>query len=131
MFAITWAVPCNNIEECLDGSDENWCKFSSWLVPGILCGAGAVLFVTLFVFLYKFSKNDWNKLMQDRTWRLAVKSPISDEINKLYLIAKFTNNKDVLKVRNILAKEIGIHKNEGRAICCLKVICNRQYTYTL
>ena len=125
LFAVVWAVPCNNIKECLDSSDEKGCNFSSWLVPSLLCGAGAVLFVTLFVFLYKFSKNDWKKLMQDRTWRLAVKSSISDQTNKLYLIAMFTRKEGVLKVCNILSKEIESHRNEGRAVCCLKVIIKR------
>ena len=113
LFAIVWAVPCNNIKECLDGSDEIGCKFSSWLVPCFLCGAGAVLFVTLFVFLYKFSKGDWKELMQDRTWRLAVKSSISDETKKLYLIAMFTKKKVCWKVATFCRKKLRVIGMKG------------------
>ena len=52
-IGITWAVPCNQIAECHDGSDELGCEFPDWLVPSILSAAGAVLNITLFVHLYK------------------------------------------------------------------------------
>ena len=49
----TWATPCDGIEECFDGHDENGCETPSWLLPAILFGTGSVLWRTLCFYSIK------------------------------------------------------------------------------
>ena len=46
-WGITWATPCNNIQECDNGNDETGCEFPIWLIPCLLSVAGALLFISL------------------------------------------------------------------------------------
>ena len=53
--SVVWAVPCNNIQECYDGEDENGCEFPFWIIPSISFGTGIVLCLSIpaLVFILK------------------------------------------------------------------------------
>ena len=119
--SVTWAVPCNNIQECYDGEDENECKFPFWAIPSILFGTGLVLCLTFAAYLYKYSRQDWNEIMQDRRWRLATQQSTSKESEKAYKIAFMAHWEDLEGITNIFKTEVEKHGSEATAICYLKV----------
>ena len=116
-------VTCNNIKECYDGKDENGCEFPFWTVPSILLGTGIVLCLTFAAYLYKYSRQDWNFIMQDRRWRLATQQSTSKELEKAYTIALLAHSEDLAGILNIFTAEVETHGSEAIAICYLKV-CN-------
>ena len=70
-----------------------------------------------------------NEILQDRHWRLVTSQPTDDRVTKLYKIATLTRKKDSNEIQNLYKIELSAHKNEGEAICYLKVgqianICN-------
>ena len=117
-LGITWAVPCNRVSECSDGSDEYGCKFPIWLIPSLLCGAGTILCITLFVHLYKSIKRTWKKKMQFQFRN----SHLSIGIEKLYNTAVLIENGDVDRIHQIYCQEVEINGGEGAALCHLKVM---------
>ena len=82
-WGITWATPCNNIQECDDGNDEIGCEFPTWIIPSLLFGAGVVLFVTLFINLHISIKSMWEKKLRYRKSRFSIQ--VSTESKKLYM----------------------------------------------
>ena len=121
-YPVTWAVPCNNnIQECYNGEDENGCEFPFWTVPSILCGTCLALCLTFVAYLYKYSSNDWNEIMQDRRWRLAIKQATCRESEKAYNIALMAHAEDLDGIMNIFTTEVDTHGSEATAICYLKV----------
>ena len=117
-LGLTWATPCNNIDECYDGSDEIGCEFPTWLIPSILCGAGAVLCITLFVHLHNSIKSTWKKKMIHRKIQ---RSHLSIESEKLYKTAVLIDSGDVDKIHEMYCEEVENHGGEGGATCHLKV----------
>ena len=65
------AIPCNNVTECVDGSDESGCEIPDWYLYSILSLILIVLGITCFVFLKKHVQKVVEEIMQDRRWRLA------------------------------------------------------------
>ena len=124
--SLVWAVPCNNIQECYDGEDENNCKFPFWIIPSILVGTGFVLCLAFATYLYKYSHQDWNNIMQDRRWRLATQQSTSKESEEAYKIALIAHGEDLAGIMNIFKTEVETHGSEARAICYLKVKKNLQ-----
>ena len=116
----TWAIPCNNITECDDGSDETGCKFSAWLIPSLLCGSGAVLGITLFVYLHKSIKSKWKKIMQSRSSFQRAHHSIESE--KLYKTTILIESGDVDKIHKLYCQEMENNGGEGEAMCHLKVM---------
>ena len=90
------AAPCNGIRECIDGSDENGCKFPNWLLPTLLSLAAVVLGLTCFISLQRHVKRAINEIMQDRRWRVATQNTKSQIISmaseKLMKVAIFVRN---------------------------------------
>ena len=120
---ITWAVPCNKISECANGSDETGCEFPSWLIPSLLCGAGAVLFITLFVYLHNSIKSTWKKKMQFRKSNLSIqRSYPSINSEKLYKTAVLIEKGDVDRIHKMYCEEVENNGSEGGATCHLKVM---------
>ena len=119
-YGITWAVPCNSIPECIDRRDEFGCEFPPWLIPSLLSGAGAVLCITLFVYLYKSMKSTWKKKMQFQFQN----SHLSIEAEKLYKIAVLIESGDVNKIHQLYCQEVEDNGGEGGALCYLKVMVN-------
>ena len=117
-LAIGYAIPCNGIPECDNGSDEFGCKFPKWLIPSLLCGAGAVLCITLFVYLDKSIKIRWKKKMRFQ----FRSSHISIESEKLYRIAVLIENGDVEKIHQMYCQEVENNGGEGGALCYFKVM---------
>ena len=119
-LGITWAVPCNSVFECGDESDESGCEFSPWLIPSLLSGAGAVLCVTLFVYLHKSIKTKWKKIMQSRI--SFQRAHLSIESEKLYKTTILIESGDVDKVHKMYCQEVENNGGEGEAMCHLKVM---------
>ena len=122
-FGTTWAVPCNSVPECYlddpdDPDDEIGCKFPAWLIPSLLSGAGAVLLITLFVYLYKSIKSSWKKKMhfQFRNLHLSI------ETEKLYRTAVLIESGNVEQIHKMYCQEVENHGGEGEALCYLKVM---------
>ena len=122
-FGYTWAVPCNSVPECYlddpnDPDDEFGCKFPAWLIPSLLSGAGAVLLITLFVYLYKSIKSSWKKTMhfQFRSSHLSI------ETEKLYRTAVLIESGNVEQIHKMYCQEVENHGGEGEALCYLKVM---------
>ena len=113
----TWAIPCNNITECDNGSDETGCKFSAWLIPSLLCGSGAVLGITLFVYLHKSIKITWKKKMQFQFQNLR----LSIETEKLYKIAVLVESGHIDQIQKMYCREVENNGSEAKALCHLKV----------
>ena len=120
-YSVIWAVPCNNIQECYDGEDESGCKFPFWTIPSILFGTGIVLGLAFAAYLYKYSRQDWNVIMQDRQWRLATQKSDSKESEKAFKIALLAHGEDIDGIMKFFATEIETHGSEATAICYLKV----------
>ena len=117
-LGITWAVPCNSLPECGDGSDEFGCKFPLWLIPSLLSGAGSVLCVTLFVHLHKSIKITWKKKMQFQFRN----SHLSTETEKLYKTAVLIESQNIDQIHRMYCQEVENNGGEGEALCHLKVI---------
>ena len=121
MWKHVYAVPCNGIQECFDGSDgsdESNCQFPSWILPCILAGTILVLFSTLLFYLWNFL----NEFIRDLTARIPQTTDNCHYgYHKLFHIATSVEKEDVKEMKLIYDKEIVIHGNEAIAICCLKV----------
>ena len=120
------ATPCNNVTECVDGSDESGsCEIADWYLYSILSLTAIVLGMTCFFSLQKNTKRLVNEIMQDRRWRLATKNEntsietIASE--KLMKVAFYVENGNIDELKKLLCAEMGVHLNEGKVICCLKV----------
>ena len=117
-LGITWAIPCNTVPECVDGSDEFGCEFPTWLLPSLLSGAGSVLCITLFVHLHKSIKRTWKKKMQFQFRN----SHLSTETEKLYKTAVLIESGNVDQIHKMYCQEVENHGGEGEAQCHLKVM---------
>ena len=121
----TMATPCNNVTECIDGSDESGCVIPDWYLYSILSFIVIVLGITCFVSLHKHARKIVNEIMQDRRWRLATKKENSQMVSiaseKLMRVAFYADNGNIDEVNKLLCNEMMVHENEARVICCLKV----------
>ena len=117
-LGITWAVPCNTVPECVDGSDEFGCEFTPWLIPSLLSVAGSVLFITLFAHLHKSIKRTWKKKMQFQFRN----SHLSNASEKLYKTAVLIESGNVDQIHKMYCEELENHGGEGQALCHLKVM---------
>ena len=119
----TWAIPCNKIKECLDKSDENGCELPIWLLPSILPGLLIVLCLTSYIFLNKHIRNEVNTIKQDIRWRLATQNnPCSTRSKQLLNIAFWIETNNLQEIDNLFKKEMELHGNYGRTMCCFKVL---------
>ena len=104
------------------------CKFSTWLIPSLVCGAAIFLCFALSFYILKNIRKAGSDIFQDRQWRLVTSQLVDNRVTKSFKIASLTQKKDPNEIKNILIKEIDAHQNEGEAICYLKVcrtnICN-------
>ena len=107
--------------ECYDGLDEMGCKFGSWLIPSLVCGAAIFLCLSLSCCILRKTKKARNKILQDGQWRLATSQPIDDRVAKIFKIESLIHNNNANELQNIFNSEIEKHENEGEAICYLKV----------
>ena len=121
------ATPCNDVIECIDGSDESAqsCEIPDWYLYSILSLTIIVLGITCYVSLQKHVKKVVNEIMQDRRWRLATKNEnsqlVSIESEKLMKIAFHAENGNKDEVIKLLQAEMRVHINKPGVICCLKV----------
>ena len=121
------ATPCNDVIECIDGSDESAqnCEIADWYLYSILSLTIIVLGITCYVSLQKHVKKVVNEIKQDRRWRLATKNEncqlVSIESEKLMKIAFHAENGNKDEVNKLLLAEMREHVNKPRVICCLKV----------
>ena len=118
MWKHVYAVPCNGIQECFEGSDERDCKFPPWVLTCTLAGTIIVLFSTLLFYLWNFL----NDVIRDLTARIPQTTDNGHYgCHKVFHIASSVEKEGVKEMKLIYDKEIVIHGNEAIAICCLKV----------
>ena len=119
--SVTWAVPCNNIQECYFGEDESDCEFPFWIILSFLLATGVILCLTFFAYSRKYRRYYWNVVMQDRRWRLATQQPTSYEQEKAYRIALLVYKEDSAGIENLFKSEVETYGSTSKAICFLKV----------
>ena len=119
------ATPCNDVIECIDGSDENECNFPEWYLYSASILAALILGITCSISLYNHVKKAAKEILQDRIWRLATEHENSQSIHiaseKLMKIAFYAEKGNIDEINKLLSIEIRAHGNEARAMCCLKV----------
>ena len=120
------ATPCNDVIECIDGSDErSGCDYADFYLYRILSLTGIVLFITCFVSLQKQVKKVVKEIKQDRRWRLATENEESQMVllasKKQIKVAFHADSGNIKEVNKLLCAEMRSHGNESRMICCLKV----------
>ena len=123
----TMAIPCNDVIECIDGSDESGCDYADFYlnILRILSLIGIALVITCFVSLKKQVKKVVKEIKQDRRWRLATENENSQMVliasKKLIKVAFHADSGNIKEVNKLLCTEMRSHANESRMICCLKV----------
>ena len=124
-IGITMATPCNDIPECINGSDESGCESPEWYLYSTISVVAVVLAITCFVSLRQNVKKTIKEIMQDQRWRLATEidnnriDSITSE--KLMKIAFYAESGNIDEINRLLSSEIRAHGNVSRAMCCLKV----------
>ena len=121
----TMAIPCNDVIECNDGSDEIGCDYADFYLYRILSLTGIILVITCFVSLQKQVKKVIKEIKQDRRWRLATENENSQMVliasKKLTKVAFHADSGNIKEVKKLLCAEMRSHAKESRMICCLKV----------
>jgi hypothetical protein len=119
------AIPCNDVKECNDWSDESGCEIPDWYLYSILSLTIIFLGISCYVSLQKRVKKVVNEIMQDRRWRLATENEnsqmVSTESEKLMKVAFHAENGNIDELNKLLCAEMRVHVNEARVICCVKV----------
>ena len=119
------ATPCNNVTECIGGSDEHECNFPEWILYSTSILAALVLGISCFILLQKHVKKAAKEILQDRRWRLATENENNQdtlrESKKLMKIAFYAEKGNIDEINKLLSIEIRAHGNEAKAMCCLKV----------
>ena len=119
------AIPCNDVKECNDWSDESGCEIPDWYLYSILSLTIIILGITCFVSLQKHVKKVVEEIMQDRRWRLATQNDSSQMVSiaseKLMKVTFHVENGNIDEVNKLLCAEKRVHVHEARVICCLRV----------
>ena len=111
---MTWATPCDDNRECIDGSDEEGCDTPIWMLTLILFGVGVLLVINFF--LYSF------KSIYEAVRNINYNEEVPDENSKrTYNIAILTEKKDTKMIKQLFINEINMQGNIGEAICTFKV----------
>ena len=117
---MTWATSCDGNKECIDGTDEEGCKTSIWILPLILFGIGFLLVVTLF--LYSFEK------MYEAVRNIIYHEEMpNSSIYRQLQIGILTEKNDIKMIEQLFMNEVKIQGNEGEAICSFKVFFSLQF----
>ena len=109
---MTWATPCDDYRECIDGSDEEGCDTPIWMLPLILFGVGVLLVINFF--LYSF------KSIYEAVRNISYNEEMTN-IKQLH-IAILTEKKDIKMIEQLFINEVKMQGNEGEAICYFKVL---------
>ena len=113
-FYLTWATLCDGNYECIDGSDEEGCKTSIWILPLILFGIGFLLVVTLFLYSFENIYKAVRKIIYHG------EMPNSSTYRQLQ-IGILTEKNDIKMIEQLFINEVKIQGNEGEALCSFKV----------
>ena len=111
---IRFAIPCDGNEECFDGQDEKWCKFSKLVLPCLLFGTGFILLFSLFWYLKKHVNERIQIIMKKPEY------PTSSGSLRLIQIAILTEIENRTEAVKIFIHDANTHK--GCTICYFKVI---------
>ena len=118
MWYHIFAVPCNSIPECADGSDEAYCDYSLWVLPAILAGIFFILFWSFFFYLYGIYCTLTNSILELRRNKYC---PNQSDNDKMYRIAILAYREDRDAVRDFYNNEKAIHGDDSKTMCYLKV----------
>ena len=125
---ITWATPCNGYTECIYGSDEKNCNTPIWLLPIISIVVGVVLCITI---ICCFRKNvaegieDIIKLKKSENEENV--NPDCPNLKKHFHIAFLVEKRNLTSIKKIFCQEVEVHRDEGTAFCCLKVMVMKPF----
>ena len=110
-----WAIPCNTVEECDSGLDEDNCQLSNWILEITLASVIFLLFAILFLYLLKYGNSSIQHIEKST-------ESIQKSSNEKYLhIALLVEHKNYDEIRNLYNNELEIHESEANLICCWKV----------
>ena len=91
-------------------------------MPVILLGAIVFLLCSQFGFLYKCVRTEVDKITRKTSSKCQQPLQSIDwKPQKHIYIAMLLDQEDQEGIKKLMSKEIEMHRNEGKAICCFKV----------
>lgn len=127
-YLVKWATQCNGVIECSNGIDEVGCGSPFWLLPIISLGSGVLMCILLVCYLHFKLKKRIGEMIDSFGQDNNYEETLSASRKKLIYIAILTEQKDIIKIQDLVSKEIELHGSHGKAICCLKV-CTQKYDF--
>ena len=127
-YLVKWATPCNGVIECSNGIDEQGCESPFWLLPIITLGSGVLMCILLVCYLHFKLKKRIGEMIDLFGQDNNCEETVSASRKKLIYIAILTEQKNIIKIQDLVSKEILLHGSHGKAICCLKV-CTKKYYF--
>lgn len=127
-YLVKWAALCNGIIECSDGIDELGCESPFWLLPIISLGSGVLMCILLVCYLHFKLKKRIGEMIELFGQEDNCEETVSASRKKWIYIAILTEQEDIIKIQDLVSKEIELHGSHGKAICYLKV-CTKNMTF--
>ena len=108
MWRHVYAVPCDNVEQCQDGSDERYCKLKELLLTILLVLIAVILIGWLCLYLfYNVNVTNYDSSMVCQSERMLD-------------ISLIVANGDINEIYQLYLTEIEYHGNVANTFCCFK-----------